>query len=268
MLSPERTTELELPRNLAILPSRDAVLYPGMLLPLQIAEQPWVQVLNDAVSARQPIGLFLQLTPDAEMHTVGTAANIVRLLEVTQREPYQRADIHVLDAPTAAPPAEAGAAEPSPDGQQPMEVEALIRNLQTLFRRLVQLSPVLPDEMSIAADNMDDPGRLADFVAANTDLEPARRQEILEAIEPLARARRVTELATREIEVLEIGSRIQSQIRETMDKSQREFYLRQQLQAIRKELGETDETEGALAGLRERLDKAGLPDEAKREAQR
>ncbi len=277
MLGPERAAEPELPPNLAILPSRDAVLYPGMLLPLQITEQPWIQLLNDSVSARQPIGLFLQTAPDAELHKVGTAANIVRLLklpdgslqvllqgaariglgEVTQREPYLRADVTLLGSEPAAA-----------DQQQTTEIEGLVRNLQALFRRLVQLSPILPDEMAIAADNMDQPGRLADFVAANTDLEAEPRQEVLEELDPLARARRVTELATREIEVLEVGSRIQSQIRETMDKSQREFYLRQQLQAIRKELGEVDEGEVALAGLRERLDKVGLPDEAKKEADR
>jgi ATP-dependent Lon protease len=275
MLSPDRTDELDLPSNLAVLPSRDAVLYPSMLLPLQVAEHPWVQLLNDAVSARQPVGLFLQPTPEAEMRTVGTAANIVRLLklpdgslqvllqgaarirlgEPTQQEPYARAHIEVL-------------AEVTPDGEPGVELEGLIRNLQGLFRRLVQLSPVLPDEMAIAADNLDDAARLSDFVAANIDLESEQRQEVLEELDPIARARRVTELATREIEVLEVGSRIQSQIRETMDKSQREFYLRQQLQAIRKELGEADESESALAGLRERLEKAGLPEEAKKEADR
>src|SRR6266542_2378218 len=205
--APGGLPDLELPSNVAILPSRDAVLYPGMLLPLQVGDPQAVRLLSEAVSARQPIGLFLQPEPQADLSKVGTVANIVRL-------------------------------------------------------------PNLPDEMAIAANNLDDPGRLADFVAANCDIEREQRQEILEEIDPLARARRVTELATREIEVLEIGSRIQSQIRETMDKSQREFYLRQQLAAIRKELGETDEGEAALAGLRERLHKAGLPEEAKKEADR
>ena len=274
MLNPERASaESELPSNVAVLPSRDAVLYPCMLLPLQVTEQPWVQLLNEAVSARQPVGLFLQPTPEAELKNIGTAANIVRLLklpdgslqvllqgaariklgQVTQTEPYLRADIEPLtEAPT----------------EEGVEREGLTRNLQLLFRQLVKLSPVLPDEMAIAADNLDDAGRLSDFVAANIDLEPDQRQEILEELDPMARARRVSALATREIEVLEVGSRIQTQIRETMDKSQREFYLRQQLQAIRKELGEGDENEAALTGLRERLDKAGLPDEAKKEADR
>src|SRR5438309_865943 len=147
-------------------------------------------------------------------------------------------------------------------------MQGLIKSLQSLFQRVVQLSPVLPDEMAIAAANVNDPGRLADFVAANIDIEPAQRQEVLQELEPLARARRVTELVTRELEVLEIGSKIQSQIRESMDKTQHEFYLRQQLQAIRKELGETDEGEASINDLRERLDRAGLPEEARREADR
>jgi ATP-dependent Lon protease len=157
---------------------------------------------------------------------------------------------------------------PSREEAPSIEVEGLVKNLQSLFQRVVQLSPVLPDELGVAAANIDDAGQLADFVAANIDLEVNQRQELLEELDPLARARRVTEFVTREIEVLEIGSRIQSQIRESMDKTQREFYLRQQLQAIRKELGETEEGEASVNDLRERLDRAGLTDEARREADR
>jgi ATP-dependent Lon protease len=273
--------ELELPSNLAILPSRDAVLYPGMLLPLQASDQQWIRLLSDAVSARQPIGLVLQRDATRseihwdDLYQVGTAANIVRLLklpdgslqvllqgaarirlvgEPTQTEPYLRAN--VLTLPSA--------------GEQPasLEIEGLVKNLQSLFQRVVTLSPVLPDEMGIAAVNVDDPGRLADFVAANIDIEGNQRQEVLQELDPIARARRVTELVTRDLEVLEIGSRIQSQIRESMDKTQREFYLRQQLDAIRKELGETDEGQAALSDLREKLQRAELPTEARAEADR
>jgi ATP-dependent Lon protease len=277
------TPELELPSNVAVLPSRDAVLYPGMLLPLQVSDQRWVRLLSDAVSARQPIGLFLQRRADADaqvteaddLYALGTAASIVRLLklpdgslqvllqgvarvqlgELTQREPYPRAAIEVLPV------------SPAHD-EPPIEHEALVRNLQSLFQRLVGLSPMLPGELAVAAANMDDPGRLADFVAANTDLETPQRQEVLEELDPLARARRVTELVTRELEVLEIGSKIQSQIKESMDRQQREFYLRQQMEAIRKELGEADPNASALADLRERLQRADLPEEARTEADR
>jgi ATP-dependent Lon protease len=281
VLSPDTQAELELPRNIALLPSPDSVLYPGMLLPMQVADPRWVRLLSDAVSDRQPIGLFLQrqgraeISSAADVYEIGTAAAIVRLLKlpdgglqvllqgaarirllnITQREPYPRGDIE--------PIARQAAQEPIT-----VETEGLVKNLQSLFQRLVQLSPVLPGEMSIAVANIDEPGRLADFVAANCDLEPAQRQEVLEEPDAIARARRVTELMTRELEVMEIGSRIQSQIRETMDKTQREFYLRQQLQAIRRELGETDESEAALTGLRQRLEEAGLPPEARTEADR
>jgi ATP-dependent Lon protease len=281
-LSTEAPPDLDLPSNLAILPSRDAVLYPGMLLPFQVADPQWVRLLSDAVSARQPIGLSLQRDPSAQqitslnaLHEVGTAANIVRLLKLpdstlqvllqgaarirlshtpTQTEPYLRANVEMLP--------------PLPEQAPTIEVEGLVKNLQALFQRVVQLSPVLPYEMGIAGANLDEPGRLADFVAANIDIEPAQRQEVLEELDPAVRARKVSELVTRELEVLEIGSKIQSQIRESIDQSQREFYLRQQLQAIRKELGETDERETAQADLRERLTKAGLPEEAKKEADR
>jgi len=281
LLGGEPSEAEALPPTLAILPSRDAVLYPAMLLPLQVGQPRWVRLLSDAVSSRQPVGLFLQRDPAAEfaglddLYPVGTAANIVRLLKLpdgslqvllqgierihlgapSQLEPYPRAAIEVLTPPQAT-------------GAPSVEDEALVKNLQSLFQRLVQLSPVLPDEMAIAAANMDEPGRLADFAAANCDLDRAQRQEVLEERDPLVRARRVSELVTRELELLEIGSRIQSQIRASMEQSQREFYLRQQLQAIRKELGETDENEAARADLRERLARANLPAEAHAEAER
>jgi ATP-dependent Lon protease len=273
--------ELDLPSNLAILPTREAVLYPGMLMPLQTGEEQWVRLLSDAVSARQPIGLVMQHDPTAQvvdfsgLHTTGTATNIVRLLKLpdgslqvllqgvarvrlgstpTQTQPYLRGDVTILQSTTVA--------------GDSLEVEALIKNLQSLFQRVVQLSPVLPDEMAVAAANVDDPGRLADFVAANIDIDASQRQQVLEELDSVARARKVTEFVTRELEVLEIGSKIQSQIRESMEKTQRDFYLRQQLQAIRKELGEIDEGEAALADLRDRLARAGLPPEARAEADR
>src|SRR5207237_10446979 len=171
-----------------------------------------------------------------------------------QTDPYLRANVVMLP--------------PLPEQPPSIEVEGLVKNLQALFQRVVQLSPVLPYEMGIAGANLDEPGRLADFVAANIDIEPAQRQEVHEEFEPVSRAHKVTQLVTRELEVLEIGSKIQTQIRESMDKTQREFYLRQQLQAIRKELGETDENEVALTDLRERLDRAVLPEEPRKEADR
>jgi ATP-dependent Lon protease len=281
--TPAGAPELELPSDLAILPGREAVLYPGMLLPMQVSEPHWVQLLSDAASARQPIGLFLQRgaetpAPEAveltDLAPVGTAASIVRLLKLpdgalqvllqgmarisaetmTQHSPYPRATVRVLHA--------------SDEPASSVEAEAEVKNLLSLFQRLVQLSPNLPPEVAIAANNIGEPGRLADFVAANISLEPTQRQEVLEVLDPMPRVRRVSELATRELEVLEIGSRIQSQIRESMDKQQRDFYLRQQLEAIRRELGEGEDRDAALADLRERLANAHLPAEAQREADR
>jgi ATP-dependent Lon protease len=193
--------------------------------------------------------------PDGSLQVLLQGAARIRLPKVaTQIDPYLRADIEVL--PSHA------------QETTSVQVEGLVKNLQTLFQRVVQLSPVLPDEMIIAATNIDEAGRLADFVAANIDIEPPQRQEILQELDTIARAHKVTELVTRELEVLEVGSRIQSQIRESMDKGQREFYLRQQLQAIRKELGEADEGEAEINALRERLDTAQLPPEARTDADR
>jgi ATP-dependent Lon protease len=149
-----------------------------------------------------------------------------------------------------------------------LELDALVKNLQGLFQRLVNLSPNAPGELAVAALNIEEPGRLSDFIAANIDLPAAERQELLETLDVEQRLRKVSRSVTREVEVLEVGSRIQTQIRESMEKGQREYYLREQLKVIQKELGESDANQAELEDLKTKLAQAGLPDEARKEADR
>jgi ATP-dependent Lon protease len=148
------------------------------------------------------------------------------------------------------------------------ELEALTRNLIGLFQKIVELAPNLPDELNVAILNISEPGNLADFITAHINLSLEERQEILEAIDVSERIKKLTTFVNRELEVLELGSKIQSQAKEEMSKAQREFYLREQLKAIQKELGEVDERTVEVNELKEKIAQANLPPEAAKEAER
>ncbi len=149
-----------------------------------------------------------------------------------------------------------------------IEVEALMANLSSLFEKVVKLSPFLPQEFGAMAKSITDPGILADLIASviNTPIE--EKQKIIEILDVKERLREVTRLVNHQVEILELGSKIQSQVKDDMDKSQREYYLRQQLAAIRKELGETDDEKVEIDEYREKIEAKNLPEEAKKEAER
>jgi ATP-dependent Lon protease len=266
-----------IPDTVPVLPNREAVVFPGMLVPLAIRNERWVRAVDSVAPTHKTLAFFYQAEPveplTAEsLPRIGCTTAIVRLLrlpdgtvqvllqglartrlvELTQDEPFPLGRVEPVDE----------LMEDSP------ELEGLVLNLRTQFQKLVEAAPNLPEEMSIALANIDEPGRVADFVAANMDLSPADKQSLLEELNVNERLRRATLLLSRELEVVEIGSKIQSQIREQMDKTQREYYLREQLKAIQRELGEVDETEAATADLRERITEANMPDEARKEAER
>ncbi|MBI3979842.1 MAG: endopeptidase La [Chloroflexi bacterium] len=266
------------PQELPILPSRDTVLFPHLVVPLTIGRPSSVKLIDEVASARRPFALVAQRDPAQEeisaenMHSVGTAAMVTRLL----RQPDGTLQVlvqgigrvRVLAIPQTAPYLAGRVEFLEEHVERTTEVEALQRNLANLFQRIVELSPNLPDELAVAARNVVEPGRLADFVAAALTLRLEERQQVLEATDVDARLRLVTGLANRELEVLEIGSKIQGQIREQMDKTQREYYLREQLKAIQRELGEVTPEQAEAAGLRQKIEAAGMPEEARKEAER
>jgi ATP-dependent Lon protease len=274
---------LQVPSPLPILPNRETVVFPGMLVPLMARNERWIRAIDSVTTGHKTVGFFFRADapgPDEEqpaltlesLPQVGCAAVIVRmlrvpdssiqvllqgiervrLLEIVQRDPFPLARVERAE-------------EIVPDS---LEVEGLVHNLRSQFQKLITLSPNMPDETAIALANVQEPGRLADFVAANLDVPLPDKQELLEELNVEVRLRKATVMVSRELEVAEIGSRIQTEIREQMDKTQREYILREQLKAIQRELGESDSTESAVGDLRERIEAAGLPEEAMREAER
>lgn len=279
MVNEEKEVKLKkrLPEELPIFPSGDTVVYPAIILPLGTGEEKAVKLIDEAAATDKIIGFFAQRpgseqpTPE-NLYNIGTAALIarmfklpdgsiraflqglsrIRLKEITQTEPYLKGKVEVIEDKV----------------EKTTELEALTRNLLALFQKVVQLAPNLPSELNIAALNITDPGSLADFIAAHINLSLKEGQEILETIDVIRRIKRLTTFINRELEVLELGSKIQSQVKEEIDKTQREFYLREQLKAIQKELGELDERAMEINELREKIAQAAMPPEAQKEADR
>jgi ATP-dependent Lon protease len=271
----------EVPRELAILPLRDTILFPHAILPLAVARESSVALVHDAVRERKVIGVVTQRDPavddpvDSDLYRTGTLTHIhkmfkfpdgslrlvvqgvqrFRLVQVHQYRPFLRATIELIA--DSVPP------------EQDVEVKALAQSAQGLFQRVVELSPTLSDELQALAANIQEPGRLADFIAASLpSLNTAQKQEMLEVLEVKSRLERVNKILVKDLEVLEVGNKIQSQVKTELQKNQREYYLREQMKAIQKELGEGDDQQREYAELREKVDKAGMPEEVKKEALR
>jgi len=271
----------ELPQQLAILPLRDTVLFPQSVLPLAVARESSVALVNEAVRDHRLIGVVTQRDPaievpaEADLHAVGTVTSILkmfkfpdgslrlvvqgahrfRLLEITQHRPYLVARVEFLQATAAA--------------QEEVELKALAQSIQALFQRLVELSPTLSDELTALAANIQDPSRLADFIAGSLpSLTTAQKQELLETLGTSARLDRVQRQLVKDLEVLEVGNKIQSQVKTELQKNQREYYLREQMKAIQRELGDGDDQQREIGELREKIENAGMPEEPKREALR
>jgi ATP-dependent Lon protease len=269
-----------LPPSLALLPLRDTVLFPQSILPLAAGRAASLKLIEEAARGDRMIGVITQRDPAAEepgepdLHRIGTVAMIhkvvkqpdgtlrlvvqglrrFRILELTQTRPYLLARVEEMDEAAVA---------------GDLETEALVRNVTTLFRQIVELSPLLPDELAGAVQNVTEPGRLADVIGASLPaLSTAVKQELLETADVKARLQRLVATLTKEVEVLELGSKIQSQVESEMGKGQREYYLREQLKAIQKELGQTDDRTRELDDLRERIEAAQMTEEAKKEALR
>lgn len=270
------TTKVPIPEELPVLPSGETIVYPSMIVPLGAQEQKVVRLIDEAVAGNKIIGLFAQRQEGEpgldNLYSIGTAALIAKMLkmpdgsiraflqglariqlkEITQVEPFLKGKVEAIEDRVEKTP----------------ELEALTRNLVNLFQKVVQLAPNLPSELGIAAVNIPEPGSLADFVAAHINLSRQEGQEILEALDVTERIKKLTSYINRELEILELGNKIQSQIKTEMDKAEREFYLREQLKAIQKELGETDERTMEINELKEKIEQAQLPEEARKEAER
>jgi len=268
------------PEILAILPVRDTVLFPGAVLPLTVGRESSLALVNSLEGEEKLLGVVAQLDPRvedpaaADLHKVGTLAkvhktvkmpngNVVIFLEGLQR-------VNVVELISLRPFLRARVeAQPEITGDVDAELEALQRNAQDLFRDVVSHSPQLSDDLQSVAMNIDDPGRLADFIAGTLpSLSTLLRQELIETPSVRKRLEMLIRELSKELEVLELRSKIHEQVQEQVGQNQREYLLREQMKAIQKELGESDDSTQEIDELRKKVDEAGMTAEAKKECDR
>jgi ATP-dependent Lon protease len=274
---PGPESPIEIPEIIAVLPLRNSVLFPGSIIPIDVGRKKSVKLVEEAISKERPvIGIVTQRdarTEDpgpADLYTVGCAARIlkviklakdsfsvilqgiarVRLLETGAQDPFMTAKVQVL---------------PDPLGSN-LDLDALVLNLKDVVKRVFKLMPELPKEASTLIDSVTEPGQIADLITSNLDVQVDEKQEILEIFELKARLRRVLQFLSRQHEVLKVREKINTQVQEEMGRNQREYVLRQQLKAIKEELGEIDETGGDLDDFREKIAAAKMPGETEKVA--
>jgi ATP-dependent Lon protease len=267
-----------LPKVLPVLPLKDSVPFPDTLTPLAVGQERSVRLVNEVLGGNRMLVMVASKNPEIEtpgpedLYRVGVAGVVARMLKVPDgslRILVQGGQRVVLDDFVATEPYLVARIEPAPDVvKQTPELEALFRNVQTTFAQIIERSPYLPEELQLAVANLEDPAELAHMIAGALRMKTEERQELLEERDLQKRLRRLSELLARELEVLEIGGRIQSQVQSELEKGQREYFLRQQLKAIQEELGETDETQAEVNELREQIEAANLPEEAHKQAER
>jgi len=270
---PPNEDEIEFGDELAVLPIRNAVLFPGAVAPFDVGREKSVALVEDVHNLTSPvIAIFAQRDPSTDdpggddLYPVGCAARVlkalkhssgnyslilqgltrIRLDQMTATSPYLKAKVARIETPQS----------------EDVEAEALAMSLRDVAKQVIQLMPELPREAGSLIDSIQAPGALADLVAANLDAPVEEKAQLIETIDVKDRIRKVLRLLTRQLEILKMRERINSQIKEEMGKNQREYVLRQQLKAIKEELGEDDGDQGDLDGLEERIAKANLPSEA------
>jgi ATP-dependent Lon protease len=267
-----------IPSELAILPLRGVVVYPLTAVPLNIGQPRSIRLVDDAVAGGRIIGLLASRDPELEepgpdeVYSVGTAVAVHRLFRApdgTIRLLVQGLErIRVTEWVETEPYLTANVATIPDVVDETIEVEALMRNVLDQFRRLAELVPSIPGELLTAALNVEDPRQLVYAIATYTRIDLEDAQEILEIDDVVGKLRRMMVILGKELEVLELGRKIQTEAQGEMEKMQREYFLREQLKAIQKELGEGDEQAVEIAEFREKIDRAGMPEEAEKEARR
>ena len=266
----EQQVPEELPAQLPVLPLKETVVFPESMTPLAVGQERSIKLIDDVVAGERMLALLTVSNVEAEppgwddVHRVGTVAVVHKLIKVpdgTLRILVQGLQRVRLREPVTDEPYLIGEFEELPDVvPDSPEVEALTRNVQGQFARIIGLTPYLPEELQLAAANVDDPSALCHLVASTLRLKTEERQELLELTNVEERLRAVSLILERELDVSELGSKIQSQVASEIDKGQREFFLRQQLKAIQDELGEGDEQQAELNELREQVAAKDLPE--------
>jgi ATP-dependent Lon protease len=275
--APERDA-IEIPETLPVLPLKEMVVFPDSATPLAVGQERSIQLIDDVVARDRMLALVTARDPETEqpgwddLYDVGTAAIVHKLIKVpdgTLRILVQGVERIRLEERVQDEPYLAGRFAQLPDVEtESKEVEALTRNVQMLFGRIVGLAPYLPAELELAAANVDDPSALSHLVASTLRLKTDEKQRLLELPDVEQRLRELSLVMSRELEVFELGTKIQSQVQSELEKGQREYFLRQQLKAIQEELGEGDPEQAELRELRERVEAAELPEETHKAVER
>src|ERR671925_474876 len=271
---PVEPSDVEVPSRLPVLPLKETVIFPQSVSPLAIGQERSIRLVDDVLEGERMLALVTVRNSEAEepgwddLYETGTAAVVHKMIRVpdgtlrilvqgvarihlqrrVQDEPYLAGEFEVVEDEV----------EESP------ELEALTRSVQTEFGRLISLVPYLPSELELAAANVDDPSALSHLVASTLRLKTEEKQSLLEERNVAERLRQVLRILSRELEVVELGTKIQTQVQSELEKGQREYFLRQQLKAIQEELGEGDEQQAELAELRDRVEEKNLPEETRK----
>jgi len=277
--SPAELKVLTIPDVLPVMPLFNVVVFPNMVFPIEVFGEQSITLVDEAMAGDRIIGLVMSKKSPLEIknqredfYETGTASVILRMaktgdtgasllvqgmnrfkvIEFIEGKTYPQAKVEVIEDAV----------------EKDIEVEALMANLTGLFEKMVKLSPVLPQEFGAMAKSITSPSILADVIASIMNAAAEEKQKILEILGVKERLKEVTRLISHQLEILELGNKIQSQVKEDIDKSQREYYLRQQLKAIKQELGETDEPKIEVDEYRAKIERKNLPGEAKKEAVR
>ena len=268
---------VEIPDQISILPLRNSVLFPGSIIPIDVGRRKSVRLVEEAISKERPIiGILTQKDArtedptDGDMYQVGCAARILKVIklakdnfsvilqgvarikvaEYSQQEPFIIAKVQSIPDPTLSD----------------VELDALVMNLKDIAKRVIKLMPELPKEASALVESVTDPGQLADLITSNLDIQVDEKQDVLETFDLKARMRKVLQFLSRQLEVLKVREKINTQVQEEMGRNQREYVLRQQLKAIKEELGELDESGGDLEEFKEKIAEAKMPPDTEKVA--
>ena len=267
-----------LPEALPVLPLKDNVVFPDTLTPLAVGQERSIRLLNDVLGGNRMLVMAASRDPEldepepGDVHAVGVAGVVQRMIKVpdgTLRILVQGTQRVALGDFESTEPYLIARVEPLPDVvKQTPELEALTRNVRTSFSQIIQQVPYLPEELQIAVANIESPTELAHMIAGALRIKTEEKQELLEERDVARRLRRLSQLMARELDLISIGTRIQTQVQSEVDKSQREYFLRQQLKAIQDELGEGDEQQAETNELRRQIEEANLPEHALEQANR
>ncbi len=274
----DETSLVRLPKEIGILPIRNAVVYPGTVTPLAIGRDRSKRLLDDVKPNRSVIGLLTQLNPDtehpdfADLYGVGTAATVLKIIRMPQGSVHivvhGVARFKVIEHLADKPYLRARVDYLSVKAPMTKKLQALIVSVRQTANRVINLSPNVPEEASLLLENIENPSALADFLAANTSLPIPEKQALLEELDPGKRLEKISVALANQLEVLELSHKIQGRVKESVDKSQREYFLQEQLKAIQSELGLGDRRNEELQELRDNIKKAKMPESVEAETLR